>query len=122
MQTAFERIGEHGLRAITRELVERMRSDLMIGFHFARVDADRLMELEYQHAAETLGGQVKYEGRALGPAHAPHRIAGGHFDRRRELLRQILLRHQVSGDVVALWLAATDAKREEIVGSRGACH
>jgi hypothetical protein len=120
--SAFDPAWEPLLRAITRELVERMRGDLMIGFHFAKVDPVRLAELEYQHAAASLGAPVNYEGRPLRSAHAVHRIAGGHFARRRELLRQLLERHAAPRAMADAWLAATDASREEIVGSRGECH
>ncbi len=115
------------LRSITAELVERMRSDLMIGFHFRNVDPARLSELEYQHAAARLGPDVvgvsvRYEGRSLRVAHAVHRIPGGHFGRRRELLRQLLIERSVDPDVAARWLALTDADRDEVVGTRGDCH
>lgn len=120
--SAFDELGESAVRAITAELVERMRRDLMIGFHFAKVDPVRLSELEYQHAAEMLGGAVRYEGRPLEKAHAVHRIAGGHFARRKELLRQILVARGVSDDVMRAWLEATEALRGQIVGDRGDCH
>lgn len=115
------------LRSITRELVERMRSDLMIGFHFRNVVPTRLSELEYQHAAsqlgpELIGVEVAYEGRSLGIAHAVHRIPGGHFGRRRELLRQLLLERAVDPRVIARWLERTDAERSQIVQDRGECH
>lgn len=115
------------LRSLTAELVERMRSDVMIGFHFRNVDGARLSELEYQHAAaqlgpEIVGIEVPYEGRSLKVAHAVHRIPGGHFGRRRELLRQLLLERAIDPDVAARWLALTDADRAAIVQDRGECH
>lgn len=118
----FDELGEARLRAITGELVERMAADVMIGFHFARVDLGRLREMEYQHAAELLGGPVQYCGRPLRAAHAPHRIAGGHFGRRSQLLRQILERHEVPEAVRDHWLAETEALRDDIVGNRPDCH
>jgi truncated hemoglobin YjbI len=117
----FATLGDGPLRAITDELVERMAADPMIGFHFARVDLARLREFEYQHAAELLGGPVHYAGRPLSSAHAPHRIAGGHFGRRTVLLRQILERHGVPPVVRDHWLAQTEALRGEIVGNRPDC-
>lgn len=115
------------LRSITRELVERMRNDVMIGFHFRNVDPARLSELEYQHAAaqlgpEVLGIEVAYQGRSLKVAHAVHRIPGGHFGRRRELLRQLLLERAIDPKVAARWLEHTDADRAQIVQDRGECH
>lgn len=120
--TPFEELGAVALRAITDELVQRITTDVMIGFHFKRVDLDRLRELEYQHAAELLGGPVHYAGRPLRAAHAPHKIPGGHFGRRTVLLRQILEARGVSPRVAQVWLEATEALRDQIVGPMPECH
>jgi hemoglobin len=109
------------VRAITDALVGRMAADPMIGFHFAKVDLARLRTLEFQHAAELLGGPVHYEGRPLRAAHAPHRIAGGHFGRRTTLLRQLLAEHAVPAPIAEAWLGATEALRPEIVSPRPDC-
>lgn len=115
----FDTIGATGLRAIIEDFVERIRRDAMIGFFFARVDPVRLAELEYQHAAAHLGGPVVYEGRPLRAAHGPHRIMGGQFARRREILRQTLAEHAVPADVTGRWLAHVDSLRGEITGDPG---
>jgi len=113
--SAFERLGgEPVLRAIIDDFVDRVTSDVMIGFFFARVDRARLTRLEYEHAAAHLGGDVVYSGRPLRSAHASHRIMGGHFARRREILRQTLVAHQAPDDVASEWLAHIDSLRGEI--------
>ena len=87
----YERIGgEQGLRAIVDDFVDRVFDDVMIGFFFRKVERRRIKELEFQHAAEHLGGPVRYRGRPLQEAHAAHPIMGGQFARRTELLRQTL--------------------------------
>ena len=114
-RTAFERLGgEPTLRRIIDDFVARTTSDVMIGFFFARVDRARLAQREYEHAAEHLGGGVVYGGRPLRAAHAAHRIFGGHFARRRELLRQTLVAHGAPDDVIGEWLAHVDSLRSEI--------
>lgn len=119
-RTAFERIGgEPALRVIIDDFVARVTSDVMIGFFFARVDRARLARMEYEHAAAHLGAGIAYTGRPLQAAHAAHRIMGGHFARRRELLRQTLVRHAVPDDVIAEWLAHVDALRSEITPDVG---
>ncbi len=99
------------MRAVIDQFVDRVVSDLMIGFMFARVDRARLKRFEYQHAAEHLGGPVRYEGRPLSAAHRPHRIMGGQFLRRREVLRQVLVEHRVAADIRDRWLAHVDSLR-----------
>lgn len=118
--SAFVRLGgEPALRRIIDDFVGRVTSDLMIGFFFAKVDRARLREMEYQHAAEHLGAGTAYGGRPMRTAHAAHRIMGGHFARRRELLRQTLVAHGVPDDVREAWLAHVDALRSEITPDAG---
>jgi len=120
VSSAFERLGgEPALRAIIDDFVARTTGDVMIGFFFARVDRDRLARMEYEHAAEHLGAGVVYTGRPLRDAHGPHRIMGGHFARRRELLRQTLVAHGVPEDLIAEWLAHVDSLRAEITPDVG---
>jgi hemoglobin len=118
--TAYDRIGgEPALRAIIDDFVERVFVDIMIGFFFRNADRRRIKELEYQHAAEHLGGPVRYRGRPLDQAHAAHRIMGGQFARRKELLRQTLVDHGVAQDIIDGWLAHTESLRGQITAQPG---
>ncbi|HEX6243643.1 MAG TPA: group 1 truncated hemoglobin [Polyangiales bacterium] len=113
--SSFEQIGgEHRLRAIIDEFVERVCADTMIGFFFSRVDRARLKQLEYEHAARFLGADIPYTGRALGAAHRRHPILGGHFARRRTILRQTLERQALPPDLIEAWLAHQDGLRGEV--------
>lgn len=115
MSNHFEVIGgEAALAAIIDEFVDRMARDIMIGFFFARVDLERLKAKEYEHAAEHLGAGVTYTGRALPAAHRPLRIFGGHFARRKEILRQVLVAHDVPSDVQKAWLDHVESLRSEV--------
>lgn len=107
----FERVGgEAGLRAIMVEFVDRVFADLMIGFLFARVSRERLIDLEVGYAAEHLGGPSMYGGRPLAEAHRRHPISRGHFGRRTTILRETLARHGVPDDVQARWLAHVESQ------------
>ena len=120
MTSDFERIGgEPALRAIIDEFVDRVFDDIMIGFHFRNASRERLREMEYQHAAEHLGGGVKYEGKPLRAAHAPHRIMGGQFERRKKILSDVLVEHGVDEGVRARWLAHVESLRDEITSDAG---
>ncbi|MFT3928322.1 MAG: group 1 truncated hemoglobin [Myxococcales bacterium] len=117
--TYFEDIGgEFALSAIIDDFVERVCADGMIGFLFARVNRDRLKRMEYEHAAEFLGAQVRYSGRDMREAHQRHPIMGGHFGRRRQILKTTLEKHRVPPQVIEAWLAHQDALRGEITGDR----
>jgi hemoglobin len=113
--TYFEELGgEPYLRAIIDEFVERLFADTMIGYLFARANKERLKQLEYEHAAVFLGAPVTYSGRELKAAHARHPIMGGHFGRRRQLLKSTLEKHRVPAPIIAAWLAHQDALRGEV--------
>ena len=111
----FERIGgEAPLRAIIDDFVDRLFDDVMIGFLFARASRDRVKKFEYQHAAEHLGAEVRYEGRPIDLAHARHPILGGHFDRRLTILRETLRHHGVPADIVERWIAYHQSMRTQV--------
>lgn len=114
--------GEQELRSIVDRFVDRLFDDLMIGFLFRRASRERIKRFEYEHAAAFLGAGVDYTGRALDEVHRPHRIMGGHFDRRKEILRQVLVERDAPLAVREAWLEHTEALRAMITGDpRGRC-
>lgn len=106
--------GETTLRAIIDDFVDRCYADVMIGFQFQRASRDRIKEFEYQHAAAHLGAGIKYEGRALREAHGRHRIMGGQFDRRLQILKETLEAHEVAPEIANSWLELHRSLREHI--------
>jgi len=119
----FERIGgEPALRAIIDAFVERVFRDMMIGFFFRGIEQRRIQELEYQHAAAHLGGPVEYRGRPLDVAHQKHRIMGGQFARRLQILRETLAEHGVPQDIIEAWVTHDQSLRGSITrDSSGEC-
>jgi truncated hemoglobin YjbI len=116
----YERIGgEPKLRAIISDFVDRVFEDIMIGFLFRNIDRRALKELEYQHAAEFLGAPLRYRGRPLDQAHKQHRILGGQFARRKEILRHTLVAHSVSPDIIGAWLTHTESLRALVTADAG---
>jgi truncated hemoglobin YjbI len=108
----FEQLGgEPKLRAIVNDFVDRCFDDMMIGFLFARAERSRIKRLEYEHAAKRLGAPIEYTGRPLDEAHRPHRIFGGQFDRRRQLLIETLRDHDAPDDVVNASISHQDSLR-----------
>jgi hemoglobin len=111
----FEEIGgASALAAIIDDFVDCVCADTMIGFLFARVNKARLKRMEYEHAAQFLGADVTYSGRDLAEAHRRHPIMGGHFGRRRQILKQALERHGVPPRIIEAWLAHQDGLRASI--------
>lgn len=119
-QSLFERLGgESRLRSIIDTFVDRVFADRMIGFFFRNADRRRIKELEYQLAANFLGADVQYQGRPLGRVHANHPIMGGHFARRRQILKETLEFYQVPDEIKAALLRHTDSLRAQITPETG---
>lgn len=111
-QTLFEQLGgEPKLRAIINTFIDSVFDDRMIGFFFRNADKQRIKDMEYQLAAHFLGAQVEYQGRPLDQVHAKHPIMGGHFDRRRQILKETLGLYNVPEPIKVAWLAHTDKLR-----------
>jgi hemoglobin len=116
----FEQLGGAGkLRAIVDTFIDRVFEDRMIGFFFRNADPRRIKELEYQLAAEFLGAPIVYQGRSLDQAHGKHPIMGGHFERRRQILKETLEAYGVPDAVQRAWLEHTDNLRPLITSQAG---
>jgi len=114
-QTFFEQLGgEPKLRVIINTFIDRVFDDRMIGFFFRNADKQRIKNMEYQLAAHFLGAQVDYQGRPLDQVHAKHPIMGGHFARRRQILKETLDLYYVPEPIKEAWLTHTDALRRLI--------
>ena len=110
--TPFERLGgEAKLRTVIDTFVDRVFADRMIGFFFRNADRARIKEMEYQLAANFLGANVEYGGRPLDQVHRKFPIMGGHFARRRQILKESIEAHEVPEEIKSLWLDHTDALR-----------
>lgn len=117
MGSLFDHLGgELTLRQIIDTFIDRVFADQMIGFFFRNADKRRLKEMEYQLAAGFLGAGIQYQGRPLDKAHAKHAIMGGHFARRRQILKETLEFYEVAGTIKEAWLRHTDDLRPLITG------
>jgi hemoglobin len=120
MENLFEQLGgELKLRKIIDTFIDRVFADRMIGFFFRKADKDRIKEMEYQLAAGFLGASVEYQGRPLDRAHARHPIMGGHFARRKQILKETLELYEVAENIKEAWLRHTEDLRPLITGQGG---
>jgi hemoglobin len=118
--TLFEELGgEAKLRQIVDHFVDRVTADTMIGFFFAKVNKGRLKELEYQFAAQHLGGPVPYTGRTISDAHRRHPIMGGQFRRRLKILEETLEHFDVPPSVKQHWLEHTLSLEADVTRDSG---
>lgn len=114
-QTLFVRLGgEVVLRAIIDRFVNRLFDDLMIGYLFRAADRERVKAKEYEFAARHLGATVPYSGRPIKEAHRAHRITGGQFMRRVQILKETLAEFRVPPEVSEAWISDTLSLQAEI--------
>ena len=111
----FEALGgEAVLRTLIDRFVDRLFDDLMIGYLFHAADRARVKAKEYEFAARHLGAGVVYTGRSLPEAHRAHRITGGQFMRRLQILKDTLAEFQVPSAVALHWIAHTLSLQTDI--------
>jgi hemoglobin len=114
----FEALGaEPALRRIIERFVDRIFEDVMIGYLFRAADRQRVKDKEFEFAARHLGAPVAYTGRPLTEAHRAHRITGGQFMRRLQILKETLAEFQVPEAIVAHWVEHTLAQQAQITNS-----
>jgi len=120
MENLFDQLGgELKLRTIIDTFIDRVFADRMIGFFFRKANKDRIKEMEYQLAASFLGASVEYQGQPLDRAHARHPIMGGHFARRKQILKETLELYEVAENIKEAWLKHTEDLRPLITGQGG---
>lgn len=119
MAALYDRIGPDKLRAVITDFYDRIFADVMIGFLFHGKDRQRLIDKEWEFAANMLGADVAYTGRPIRAAHAKSPILGGHFERRLQLLKNVMADHDVDAEVRETWIAHTLALRSQVTGDRG---
>ena len=114
----FEAIGgEAVLRAVIARFVDRMFDDVMIGYLFSAADRERVKAKEYEFAARHLGAPIAYSGRPLQEAHRAHRITGGQFMRRLQILKETLVAFEVPVAAREHWLAHTLSLQTQITNN-----
>lgn len=108
--------GEERLRRIVDDFYGRVFEDAMIGFMFRGLDREQLVERQVEYARARLGaGDVEYTGTPIREAHASLPIRAGHFDRRHDLLRQVLEEYDVPEHVRETWLELEIRLRELVL-------
>lgn len=118
--TPFEQLGgENKLKEIIGTFIDRVFEDRMIGFFFRNSNRSRIKEMEFQLTAGFLGANVQYQGGPLDKVHAKHPIMGGHFARRRQILKETLEFYGVPETIKDIWLSHTDALRPLITPEAG---
>lgn len=109
--------GEAVLRPLISRFVDRMFDDIMIGYLFRAADRERVKSKEYEFAARHLGARIEYTGRPLADAHRAHRVTGGQFMRRLQILKETLVAFQAPPAVSTHWIEHTLGLQADITNN-----
>jgi hemoglobin len=112
--------GPDRLREMMRDFYQRVFDDVMIGFFFANTDFDQIVDSQIEYVRARLGNEaVEYSGMPIRRAHQKHPILVGHFDRRHQLLRDVLGEYDVPEHVFEAWVDLELKLRELVVRTGG---
>lgn len=108
--------GDAKLLKIVQDLYDRFFDDMMIGFFFQPHDKSRLVQSQLDYVSANLGDRSGvYGGPSIRKAHAALPILSGHFDRRHQILREVLADNQVPESVQKAWIAFDLSLRDFVV-------
>lgn len=106
------------LRAVITTFYDRVFEDMIIGYFFAGLDKQQLIDHQVAFVTQMLGFTGEpYRGKPLKLAHRPHAIRKPHFDRRQMILKEALLHHQVPKSLIDTWLAKEAKFYQQVVKS-----
>lgn len=103
-----------------RVFYTRIFADTMIGFMFADVELDAIVAHQVQYTRARLGNEkVRYQGKPIRAAHQPFPILSGHFNRRHQMLKEVLREFDVPEHVFAAWIELEQSLRDLVVRTGG---
>ena len=106
------------LIVIIDEFYTRLLADILVGYIFKPFDRQKLISDQAEFVNRSLGGPHRdYEPRNLKQIHRPLKITSGHFDRRHQILKDVLDQFEVESDIKKMWLDL-DLKFKAVIISR----
>ena len=108
--------GLERLEEMMRVFYRRVFADKMIGFMFVNIDFDTIVANQIQYTRARLGNEkIRYEGKPIRAAQQKFPILIGHFNRRHQLLKEVLREFDAPEHVYAAWIELEQQLRELVV-------
>lgn len=114
----YETLDIEKLKLIVNKFVDTMFNDVMIGFFFSKADKQRVKEKEFEFLANFLGFEIEYSGDPIPEVHQKHRIMGGQFSRRKQILKETFEQFQVDPEIIEKIMDHTEKFRMTISKSK----
>ncbi len=110
--------GPPRLLHLLERFYERMSQDVMIGFFFDGKDLQQIASKQQEFILKAAGLSPRYSGKNPATAHLTlPPILDGHFDRRIQLLKELLAEEKVSSVSIATWIEFESAFRNVVVAT-----
>ncbi len=108
--------GTKAMQRLMSRFYDRLFDDVMIGFFFVNSDKEALIRSQIDYVHAHLGGRHgDYSGPSIRRAHAELPILAGHFDRRHQILREVLEEFDVPERVQKAWLQLDRSMRSMVL-------
>jgi len=108
--------GEGKLKKVLRSFYQEMSQDVLVGFFFSGKDLDAIAHQQAQFLLFAAGLKSTYLGRTPTHAHLGlPPISKGQFDRRLEILKQVLEKHGFEPHDIQIWTHFEEAFRNTVV-------
>ncbi|MDE3270127.1 MAG: group 1 truncated hemoglobin [Pseudomonadota bacterium] len=112
----YQALGKEKITQIITEFYQLAFQDPIIGHFFFRKDHDELLRGQLAFTLAMLGGEEAYRGRDVAAIHSHLAIRPPHFNRRQQLLKDILVKHAVDAAISSRWLRMEERLRQAIIG------
>lgn len=107
--------GLEKLKQIVDEFVDKLFDDFMVGYLFRKSDKIRVKEKEFELIASVLGSEIKYTGKSVKEVHRTLNIKSGEFERRKQILKEVLLKYNCPENVVKAIMEHTEKLRFTVI-------
>jgi truncated hemoglobin YjbI len=113
LQALYLEIGSpDNLRVILDDFYAQASKDAMIGYFFLGKDLNHIASQQTAFLLKAMGESAEYTGK--GPAQAHHdlpKIRTGHFNRRLQILKQVLMAHGLPNSSIEIWIEFEESFR-----------
>ena len=114
----YHLLGKNKITAVISDFYQRAFRDPIIGHFFFGKEHAPLLQGQLAFSLALLGGKDNYRGRDIGNLHQGMQIRNAHFNRRQQVLKEVLADHHVDRTVADSWLQIEERLRATIVTTR----
>ncbi|WP_249755630.1 hypothetical protein [Microvenator marinus] len=116
MWNLIEEVGEERLIELVTAFYTRASQDMMIGFFFDDSNIpEQVVNLIHYMDTHIGRSEQKYRGSSIRKIHQTMPILPGHFDRRHQILKDVLEEYAVPAHVRKAWLDLDLALRDNVI-------